>query len=196
MCPLCRSRVRSLKKFSDFIAVTFNVGFPTSVDQFTTYLRMRVSEPCIRGALKNTNQALGFLEEVSGMQRADRVHYHTDLPDRVQGASDGGLAWPGQALKQAPQLFVAMLPALERVVKDMKVPPYPRIYSWWMILQCWCTLRFSDHRGIKHSSISITTSAMSALLSRSKSHRDGQVGHITAHGVLDACCYMVHSAWL
>ena len=46
-----------------------------------------------RGALKNADRALDFLEEVSGMQRADPFTTgRTDLPDRVQGASDSGLA--------------------------------------------------------------------------------------------------------
>ena len=67
-----RSKVRVLKKFFKWLALSHNVLFPTEISHFSDYLKLRLSEPCNRGALKNTNEAFGFLEEVTGMPEAQR----------------------------------------------------------------------------------------------------------------------------
>ena len=56
---------------------------------------------------------------------------------------------PGRSTRQAPRMFVSMLKALEILVVDPKALPLIRIYSWWILLQNWSTLRFSDHRGLR-----------------------------------------------
>ena len=75
---------------------------------------------------------------------------------------------PGPTFQLAPRIFVAMLPALKTLVMDGQTKLYLRLYSWWTILQCWCTQRFSDHRGIRLSSVTIQRSSLSALLSWSE----------------------------
>ena len=56
-------------------------------------------------------------------------------------------ALPGGFPKQAPRFPTAVLAALGGVVSDQSVVQYFRIYSWWILVQCWGTLRFFDHRG-------------------------------------------------
>ena len=56
-------------------------------------------------------------------------------------------ALPGQPAKQAPRILVSVLEAIETLVANTEVPPYLRVYGWWVLLQNWGTLRFSDHRG-------------------------------------------------
>ena len=43
---------------------------------------------------------------------------------------------------------MSMLEALERNVLREEALFYHRGCSWWILLQCWGTLRFSDHRGL------------------------------------------------
>ena len=63
----------SVQKFIGFFSVTFDISYPSTVEHFTSYLKMRVSEPCTRCALKNTNRALGFLEVITGTPHHSRM---------------------------------------------------------------------------------------------------------------------------
>lgn len=168
-------RVRSLRKFIDFLTTTFEV-----------------SEPCTRCGLKNTNRALGFLEEVTGTEIAARVTktpiYQIVTKELLYSAV------AGQTLMQARRVFVSMIPALETLVIDAQTPMYLRLYSWWMFLQCWCTLRFSDHRGINPTSV-VSGSSLSAKLTWSKTiGADKSVASRPL--IIDPCCYVVHQTWL
>ena len=87
-----------------------------------------------------------------------------------------------------------MLPALETLVMVAQTLMYLRLYSWWMILQCWCTLRFCDHRGSSPASATVQGSSLPATLSWSKtvgadsSRRSGPL-------VKGPCCYIHHAGW-
>ena len=188
-----RNRVRSVQKFIGFLSVTFDISYPSTVEHFTSYLKMSVSEPRTRCALKHANRALVVLEVVSGTPRHARMTaqpiYEKVCKEMLNAAS------PGRTLKQAPHIFVSMLPALETVVMDGQTPPYLRLYSWWMILQCWCTLRFSDHRGVSPSSATERETSLSARLSWSTTTgADKDTGSRPL--VVDSSCHIHHSDWL
>ena len=88
-----------------------------------------------------------------------------------------------------------MFKALEKVVTDPRILPFLRVYAWWMLMQNWGTLRFSDHRGISPSTVSITVSALSAVLSRSKTiGADKSVGSRPL--TTASCCYLAEPTWI
>ena len=62
-----RSRVRMARKYLAWLSMTYRVSFPTCVEHLTEYLKVRVSEPCNRGALRNTHRGFGFLDETAGV---------------------------------------------------------------------------------------------------------------------------------
>ena len=46
---------------------------------------------------------------------------------------------------------------------------YLRTYAWWVLLQCWATLRFSDHRGLSPDrDFAVNGNKLVAELTRSK----------------------------
>ena len=61
-----RSRVRGVRKFLSWLALNRELSYPTSFDQLSEFLQVRLSEPCNRGALKGTHQSFVFLEEMVG----------------------------------------------------------------------------------------------------------------------------------
>ena len=61
------------------------------------------------------------------------------------------------------------LAALEDVVSDPSAVLYYRMYSWWILVQCWGTLRFSDHRGLRPADVLLDSEGFMARLTRSKS---------------------------
>ena len=65
-----------------------------------------------------------------------------------------------------------MVQALEDTVVDETVRPYFRVYAWWLLLQCWATLRFSDHRGlVPDEKFEVKGNSLTTRLVRSKTCR-------------------------
>ena len=186
-------RVRGIRKFLTFVSSTFGVDFPSSVEHYTSFLQMRVSEPCTRCALKQSHMCIAFMEEVAGVQKSDRFT-HTQLYEIIYSELLTS-ALPAQAVKQAPRLFVSIIMALEKYVADTAQPAYLRVYAWKLNLQCWCTLRFSDHRGIKPAMVRVKGGSLSASLSWSKT-----LGHdkpVRARPlVVDPCCFFAEPLWM
>ena len=139
-----RSRVRMARRYLASLSVNYKVTFPNCVQHSTEFLKVRVSEPCNRGALRNVHRGFGFLDETASVTPQDSVTtnplysviFHEMLAKAI----------PGKPSKQAPRMPVALILALET--------PYMRLYAWIMALQNWATLRFSNHRGIHPESIS------------------------------------------
>ena len=92
-------------------------------------------------------------------------------------------------------MFISMLKSLEACVSDTKSLPFIRIYSWWVLLHNWCTLRFSDHRGLRPQDIKITNNTLDAVLSRSKTTGDDK--NVTSCPVhVENCCFFLNPSWI
>ena len=173
--------------------MTHSLPYPQTVEHYTDYLRMRLSEPCNRGALKTAHHALVFLNELTGTQVQDRptsTQLYSVIYRELLTA-----ALPSRASKQAPRMLVSMLSALENVVLCQQVLPFVRVYAWWILVQNWATLRFSDHRGIDPSSVAVTGVAFSAVLSRSKTiGADKSIGSRPL--TIAPCCFLSQPHWM
>ena len=165
-----RSRVRAVKRFLDWLAVSLAKGYSAELHDYTGYLQARQSEPCTRGALKGAHKALVFMAVVAGVTAQSR--FTTSSLYLVIKKELLSNAIPGRPTKQAPRMFMSMLAALEELTVDDKALPYYRVYAWWILLQSWGTMRFSDHRGLKPSDVQVTGNTMSAKLARSKTTGD------------------------
>ena len=119
-----RSRVRHLHRFFSWLELTKGVRFPTELSQLTDYLRVRLSEPCNRGALKNVNEAFGFYEQVTGVPAAER-HTSKELYQEVYREILSS-ALPGKLSKQAPRMPIMLLEALERLITSSDTAVYVR----------------------------------------------------------------------
>ena len=62
-----RSRVRSIKKFLEWLSVAHKIAFLVHWQQFVEFLQVRLSEPCVRGSLKSAHRSLLFLQESAGI---------------------------------------------------------------------------------------------------------------------------------
>ena len=146
--------------------------YPQSVEHNTEYLRVRLSEPCNRGA----HHALVFLNELTGTQTQDRP-----TSTKLYSVTNRELlatALPGRPSKQAPRMFVSMLRALEKGRDGLGHVPFVRVHAWWMPVQYLATLRFSDHRGVDPGTVVVSVSGLSAVLSWWKADRSRQVSRV------------------
>ena len=97
-----RSRVRLARRYLAWLSITCEVPFPTALEHKVDYFRVRASEPCTRGTLKNTHRSFTFLEEVAGVPKTECVTenpvYHV-LYGRRRHGRVGGLRDPAQKLQ-------------------------------------------------------------------------------------------------
>ena len=190
-----RSRVRAVKRFLDWLAVSHAKGYPTKLHDYTGYLQARQSEPCTRGALKGAHKALVFMEEVAGVTAQARITTSSLSLYLVIQKELLANSIPGRPSKQAPRIVMSMLAALEELTVDDKALPYYRVYGWWILLQSWGTMRFSDHRGLKPSDVQVTDNTMSAKLTWLKTTGDDKdVAFRMVH--ISSCCNLVSPSWL
>ena len=102
---------------------------------------------------------------------------------------------PGSPAMQACRVLTAMIVALEHLVVCARSPRYFRAFAWWLLIQSWATLSFSDHRGIVPNSVKIDETGLSAQLTRSKTlGADRTVASPPL--VIDRCCYLAVTGWM
>ena len=160
-----RGNVRTVKKFMSWLGLTHQLAFPTSHLQYAQYLEVMQSEPANRGALKQCHAAFQFLETAAGLP--DNAKLTTSELELMYKECLRRAA-PGRPSKQARRMIVEILAAMEVFVMDQSKPKYLRIFGWWVLLQNWGTLRFSDHRGLLPEQISVSDRGFLAVLAESR----------------------------
>ena len=73
--------------------------------------------------------------------------------------------------------------------------PYYGVHSWWILIQTWGTLRFSDHRGLKPTDITVKGNSLAARLTRSKTTGDDKDVAFRMVHIAD-CCFSSSPSWL
>ena len=91
------------------------------------------------------------------------IRLYATSQKRVAGSCSAG-----NPPRQAPRLPTVLLAAFEDNVISADVPVFWRVFSWWLLLQSWATLRFDDRRGITPSEVTVTSSGLNGRLTRTK----------------------------
>ena len=142
-------------------------------------------------SLKNTHNAFVFLEETAAVEDrlTQRALYGTIYKELLATAT------PGREPRQAPRIPVAILEGLELTVMDRTSVFYLRVYAWWVLLQCWATLRFSDHRGLNPDrDFLVEGNKLIAKLTWSKTiGEDKKVRYRTV--LITECCFVTQPDW-
>ena len=86
-------------------------------------------------------------------------------------------------------MFFSMLAALEDLTVNATTLPYYRVYAWWILVQSWGTMRFSNHRGLKPSDVQVTGNTMAAKLTISKTTGDDKDVAFRMVHIL-SCCFL------
>ena len=122
-----RPRVRGVKRFLSWLALRYELTYPTALNQLTEYLQVRPQEPCSRGSLGGPHNSMVFLESMAGVSPQERFtdsHLYNVLYQELLVA-----ALPGNPAKQAPRVLTAFLVA--------QTPRYYRAFAWWLLIQNW-----------------------------------------------------------
>ena len=101
----------------------------------------------------------------------------------------------GETRRQAPRFPTIILAALEDSVVSLDTPTYWRVMSRWLLLQCWATLPFDDHRGTVPSELKISGSGLLGKLTRSKVSGPDKKPNFRLL-VVHSTAYVHHKLWL
>ena len=166
--------------------------FPSEVSHLTGYLESRHSEPCNRGALKAAHQCMAFLEDVAGINEKLTTNALCTAVCRELVAT----AQPGRTPRQAPRYPVAVSESLEELLFSESATFFLRVNAWWLLLQCWETLRFADHRGLNPGrDFEVRGNALEARLTHSKTIvADRNLSHRLV--LVSEQCYFWKQNWL
>ena len=178
--------MRAVRRFLRWLSTNHDTSYPQSVEQLLEHLSARHSEPCTKEVLKNAHEAMVFLEEASAVP-AERRFTGLDLYS-IGYKELLSKAPPGDTVKQAPRMFSTMMVGLEEKVMDPGTSVYSRIYAWWVLVQTWCTLRFSDHWGISPQKVKTDSSGLAKTIGADKSI-------VSRPLVLDKACWVSKSDW-
>ena len=92
-----------------------------------------------------------FLEAMAGVSPQDRFtdsQLYNVLYQELLVA-----AFPASPAKHTPRVLTDMLVALEHLVVCAQTPRSFLVFAWWLLIQNWARLRFSDHGSILPSSV-------------------------------------------
>lgn len=163
-----RKRLHGWSGIQAWCLATTGQPWPTQIS-FTEYLVSRAAEPCGRSVLKATVLALKFLEKACSISPSEQLgtssaisNLMKELEVQVAGAT------PDAVIRQAPQIPIALLLALELAVEDEEVPLYLRGVAWVRLLKWWASMRFSDVQWVSPSSFRSGPLGLTGTISRTK----------------------------
>ena len=134
-----------------------------------------------------------FLEEMAGSKRDERLSSSPLYANTYKELLS--TAFQSRATRQAPRMYTFILASLEQIVCDRKNIPYYRVYSWWVFVLNWSTLRFGCHRGLKLQDESVKGNSLSANLTRAK--KTGEDRELTFRpAYIDSCCFVTKAEWM
>ncbi len=164
-----RTRLRGWRAFARWLGPAKGVRYPTSWSSVLEYAQERADEPCGKQSLLGLFWAVAFVERAGGYGSINPI---TASP-LYQAACKEVLAKVtaragGQPAAPARRPLVAVMAMLELAIGCDEVPMWMRGFAFWKLLQCWCTLRHDDHRGINPTDWRPSQAGLTVTLLRSK----------------------------
>lgn len=133
-----RKRLRDAGPLARFTQATYGTQFPSIVEMLDSYFEARAMEPAGRTVYSSAVQALGFFEKAGDVAKEDQIH---QLPSVKAMAGEFSLAAAtgsnARPVRQAPQLLLSMIVALETLVVEDLYAKYYRFYALAFLLRHW-----------------------------------------------------------
>ena len=170
-----KQRVTDWHPLRRWLLATGHGPFPTEAQQLLDYLNVLWDASAPRSAYASLTSALGFFEAAGERPEAERLSNDASVQNAAKELAARRASAKTQAereapttTRQAPQLLVAQVVALERRVVDPEASLYSRFYAWTKLLRHWCSLRWDDTNGIRPEELQRRARGVAGLLERSK----------------------------
>jgi len=177
-------RVSCWRPFRRWLLTTTGASWPQDTSVVLDYLEVRRAEGAPRTAFASLLSALRFLEEAGEVPEAERLYCNPALTNAEKEFSLAAAATAAQTSGsrqtrgQAPQLPLAVLAALERVVLDTELPAYHRAFAGFRLLRHWSSLRWDDTQGLPPSSLEERARGVTGTLDRTKTSGRGKLHQV------------------
>ena len=152
-----RARTRLIKDCLTWLPVRYEVSFPRELVHLSEFLRARFTELALVEHSWQLITVSCFWMRSLGRQS-----------QRITPSAMCEYSSAGSDPEQAPRMLITVLSSIEVLEVEVLTLPYLRVFAWWLLVQSWTTLRFSDHRGISPNSVKNLTDCLSSRLTRSK----------------------------
>ena len=140
---------------------------------FLKLISVRRAQGAARTSYDSTLAALRFLEEAGEQETEKLLWNHPSLANAAKEnsahkAKQQAIEGAPEKGGQAPQLPLAVLEALEKVVRDTDLPLFHRAYAWYRLFRHWACLRWDDTAGLGPSGLEVRARGVVGQLSRTK----------------------------
>ena len=167
-----KKRASDLGPFLRYLWGTHAIRWPRDKDDVLEFFKVRHEEKAARSVFRTLILGLRFFEEAGEVALADKIA----TLDAVEGATKEfetrraaqSEAEGAKGRRQAPQMLLVLLAAIENVVVDESIPIYIRGYAWYRLLRHWASMRFSDGCGLSPANLKMRSRGLFGLLSRTK----------------------------
>ena len=178
MPRLSVARVTSLRRHVVWLSAVHGLSFPTEVSHLVGYLQARAQEPATRGGLKAAHQAMRFFEEITAIPEQGSLHRLSCVRSGQEG--DASRQRFRETSRSRRRGFRQEFWQLSRKSSQTHL-------CWWILAQCWGTLRFSDHRGLRPADVSLDAEGFVAKADAVKDYRQRQRSVDEVGGDLQRC---------
>lgn len=169
-----RKHVKTWGRFIGWLTATYGVKWPERPFQFADYLISRAMEPCGRSIPVSAFKTLVFMEHAAEIPKDLQLNTAGAIKNAMEEVKLRLEAADQKPRRQAKQLLVAMVSALERKVMEKGAPHFTRAFAWYKLVKVWGAMRFHDTTGVDFGSMRLDGFALVADLTRTKTSGPGK----------------------
>ena len=169
-----RKHVKTWGQFIGWLTATYGVKWPERPFQFADYLISRAMEPCGRSIPVSAFKTLVFMEHAAEIPKDLQLNTAGAIKNAMEEIKLRLEAADQKPRRQAKQLLVAMVSALERKIMEKGAPHFTRAFAWYKLVKVWGAMRFHDTTGVDFGSMRLDGFALVADLTRTKTSGPGK----------------------
>ncbi|CAE7206140.1 unnamed protein product [Symbiodinium natans] len=189
-----RKHVRTWSRVHEWVLGAFGVAWPSAA-HFVAYLEARAAEPCGRSVPGSCLKSLMFIESAGELHASDKISAHPAVRNCLEELSVELADKNLRGKKQACQLLVSQVCAMERLVVLDAAPLFVRAFAWFKLVKLWGCLRYSDTEGMPARTVQLQRRGLSARLERTKTSGAGKKREVL-YAYVSKDAWLVCDEWL
>ena len=186
--------MKSWQRASQWLWGAFGVRWP-SAEQFVAYLQARAAEPCGRTVPASCVKSLIFVEAAGELPEQECISGHPALRNTLEELAVVLGSKDLREVKQAPQLLVAQVIAMECMVLCTAEKRYVRCFAWYKLVKLWGCLRYADTEGMPATALRLEQRGLVGRLDRTKTSGAGKKVAVL-HVYISKDAWLTKANWL
>ena len=190
-----RKHVKVWQHYTRWLIAAYSIKWPETPVHFADYLVSRAMEPCGQSIPLSIYKTLIFMEHAAEVPRELQISNSDAIKNALEEVKLQLESNELRPRKQAVQLLVTIVAAMERKVMQNDAPRFVRAFAFYKLMKLWGAMRYHDTTGVDFSSARLDGVAFSANLTRTKTSGPGKKITILKL-VIGTDVYVEESNWL